>query len=74
MSTPSKQISSGAPSGADVDALRAHLIALKLPFMRENYQAYALSAALKQWSHLDYLAELIRLNSERRQEKPEPTG
>ena len=59
MSTPSKQISSGAPSGADVDALRAHLIALKLPFMRENYQAYALSAALKQWSHLDYLAELI---------------
>jgi DNA replication protein DnaC len=44
---------------ADADALRSHLIALNLPFMRENHQALAQTAADKHWSHLDYLTELL---------------
>jgi DNA replication protein DnaC len=43
----------------DTDALRAHMGALKLPFMLQNHQAFAQSAADKQLSHLDYLTELI---------------
>ena len=41
------------------NALRLHLGALKLPFMLENYQAFAQTAADKLWSHLDYLTELL---------------
>jgi len=47
---------------AQLDAdttLRSQLSALNLPFMLENYQAYAQIAADKQWSHLDYLTELL---------------
>ena len=44
---------------ADADALRSHLSALNLPFMLENYQALAQTAADKHWSHLDYLTELL---------------
>lgn len=43
----------------DADALRAHFSALNLPFMLENHQAYAQTAADKHWSHLDYLGELL---------------
>ena len=39
----------------DIDALRAHLSKLKLPFMLENHQALAKTAADKHWSHVDYL-------------------
>jgi DNA replication protein DnaC len=48
------------PPQADADALRAHLSALNLPFMRENYQALAQTASDKHWSHLDYFTELLR--------------
>ncbi len=44
---------------ADADALRSHLGTLNLPFMLENYQALAQTAADKHWSHLDYLTELL---------------
>lgn len=47
---------------AQLDAgntLRLHLGALNLPFMLENYQAFAQTAADKHWSHLDYLTELL---------------
>jgi DNA replication protein DnaC len=47
-------------SPADRDALHAHLLALRLPFALANYLAYAQSAADKQWSHLQFLQELIR--------------
>lgn len=47
-------------STSDADALRTHMASLKLAFMLENHQAFAKSAADKQLSHLDYLAELIR--------------
>ena len=46
---------------AHPDALsaQAKLTALNLPFMRENYQPLANTAADKHWSHLDYFAELL---------------
>jgi len=43
----------------DADALRSHLGTLRLPFMLEQHQALAKTAADKQWSHLDYFSELI---------------
>ena len=43
----------------DADALRAHMKALKLPFMLEHYQEFAQCAAEKNWSHLEYLTEVI---------------
>ena len=47
-------------STTDGGVLCAHMQALKLPFMLENHQAFAHSAAERQLSHLDYLSELIR--------------
>lgn len=43
----------------DVDALHSHMDALNLPFMRQNHQALAQTAADKHWSHLEYLTELL---------------
>jgi DNA replication protein DnaC len=47
------------PAHVEADALRSKFSALNLPFMLENYQAYAQTAADKHWSHLDYLSELL---------------
>ena len=44
---------------ADPDPLSAQLHTLNLPFMLGNYQSLAKTSAEKQWSHLDYLSELI---------------
>lgn len=41
------------------DALAQLLSALGLPFMREHYQDHAHLAADKNWSHIDYLTELV---------------
>ena len=43
----------------DANALCSHLSALKLPFMLENHQTMAKTAAEKHWAHLDYLSELL---------------
>ncbi len=43
----------------DADALRTNMTALRLPFMLEHHQAFAQTAADKQWSHLHYLTELV---------------
>ena len=40
------------------DKLDEHLKYLKLPFMREHYQAIAARAAKKHWPHVDYLQKL----------------
>lgn len=40
------------------NALRAQLSALNLPFIREQHEALAHTAADKHWSHLEYLGEL----------------
>ena len=44
---------------AGADPLRAHLEVLNLPVMLGNYQTLAKTAADKQWSHLDFLSELV---------------
>jgi DNA replication protein DnaC len=46
-------------SQVDADSLAARLAAMSLPFMLEHYQPLAQSAAEKNWSHIDYLTELI---------------
>ena len=54
---------------ADADSLRAHLEVLNLPFMLGNYQALAKTAAHKQWSHLDFLSELVNGESAARDDR-----
>lgn len=48
--------------------LLEQLRALKLISVQENYPSLAKEAAQKQWTHVDYLARLIELESARRQE------
>ena len=43
----------------DALSMQAKLAALNLPFMRENYQPLANTAADKHWSHVDYFTELL---------------
>ena len=46
-----------------------HLSYLKLPFIRENYEAIAKTAARKQWDHIQYLSELIGQESNLRRDR-----
>lgn len=57
----SKKTEGGAVtlSPTDIAALQALLSALRLPFSLANYGAYAQSAADKQWSHVQFLQELM---------------
>jgi DNA replication protein DnaC len=43
--------------------LQKHLIYLKLPYIRDNYESVGKTAARKQWTHVHYLAELIKQES-----------
>ena len=47
------------PPAADADPLAQRLGAMSLPFMLEHYRPLAQTAADKNWSHIDYLSELI---------------
>ncbi len=49
--------------------LHAYMDVLRLPFMREHHQAYAQTAAEKQWSHLDYLTELLSAEAAAREDR-----
>ena len=49
--------------------MQAKLTALNLPFMRENYQPLANTAADKHWSHLDYFAELLNGEAAQREDR-----
>ena len=40
-----------------------HLTYLKLPYIQEHYESIAQLAARKQWTHVHYLSELIREES-----------
>ncbi len=42
---------------------------LRLPFIAENYETLAKTAAKKQWSHLQYLTELIDIQAKERQDR-----
>ena len=49
------------------DRLRAQLISLQLPYLREHYAALAQQAAAESWSHVEYLARLIEGEANRRE-------
>ena len=42
---------------------------LKLPFIRENHKDVARTAAERQWSHIEYLAELVRGEADMRKDR-----
>lgn len=46
-----------------------HLSYLKLPFIRENYEAIAKTAARKEWDHIQYLSELVKQESNLRRDR-----
>ncbi|MDY6790234.1 MAG: IS21-like element helper ATPase IstB [Thermodesulfobacteriota bacterium] len=46
-----------------------HMVYLKLPFIRENYEAIAKTAARKQWDHIRYLSELVEHEANLRRDK-----
>lgn len=46
-----------------------HLSYLKLPFIRENYEAIAKTAARKKWDHIQYLSELVEQESNLRRDR-----
>ena len=56
---------------AHPDALsaQAKLTALNLPFMRENYQPLAHTAADKHWSHINYFTELLNGEAAAREDR-----
>ena len=43
---------------------------LKLPSIRENYEPLAKQAAQKQWTHVQYLSELIQAQTHQRRIAP----
>ncbi len=49
--------------------LEKHLTYLKLPYIRENYESVAKTAALKNWTHIHYLSELIKQESGLRKDR-----
>jgi len=49
--------------------LTKHLIYLKLPHIRENYESAAKSATRKQWTHVHYLSELIKEEADLRKDR-----
>ena len=51
------------------DDLKKCLNSLKLPYTRDNYEIVGNSAARKKWTHVHYLAELIKQESNLRQDR-----
>lgn len=49
--------------------ITGHLSYLKLPFIRENFEAIAKTAAHKQWDHIQYLSELVEQESNLRRDR-----
>ncbi len=49
--------------------LENHLSYLKLPFIRENYEPISDMAARKEWTHIQYLSELIKQESNLRRDR-----
>ncbi len=49
--------------------ITTHLSYLKLPYIRENYEAVAKTAARKQWDPIQYLSELIKQESNFRRDR-----
>lgn len=53
----------------DALSVQAKLTALNLPFMRENYQPLAHTAADKHWSHVNYFTELLNGEAAAREDR-----
>jgi DNA replication protein DnaC len=51
------------------DDLIKQLIYLKLPYIRDNHESVAQIAARKEWTHIHYLSELIKQESNLRQDR-----
>jgi len=49
--------------------ITTHLSYLKLPYIRENYETVAKTAARKQWDPIQYLSELIKQESNFRRDR-----
>ena len=49
--------------------LENHLTYLKLPYIRENHEPIGAMAARKQWTHIHYLSELIKQESNLRRDR-----
>lgn len=49
--------------------LEKYLAYLKLPYIREHYESTAAIAAQKQWTHVHYLSELIKQESNLRRDR-----
>lgn len=56
-------------TGPPPTELDQHLSYLKLLFIRENYESIAKQAAQKQWTHIQYLAELIQAQTNVRRDR-----
>ncbi len=56
-------------TGAKPPELDQHLSYLKLLVIRENYESLAKQAAQKQWTHIQYLAELIQAQTHQRRDR-----
>ncbi len=56
-------------TGPPPPELDQHLSYLKLLFIRENYESMAKKAAEKQWTHIQYLAELIQAQTHQRHDR-----
>ena len=56
-------------SQTDRDALHEYLAALRLPFTLANYLSFAQIAADKQWSHVQFLQELMRVEAAARADR-----
>lgn len=52
-----------------MDDLENHLTYLKLPYIRENYDSVAVTAARKGWTHAHFLSELIKQESGLRRDR-----
>lgn len=58
-----------ANSQATTDALRSQLVSLRLSHLLERFEPLAQQAGAEQWSHVDYLAQLIEGEAHAREDR-----
>ena len=54
---------------SETDALCAYLASLKLSYLHEHFESLAQHAGAEQWSHVQYLAQLIEGEAHRREDR-----
>jgi DNA replication protein DnaC len=58
-----------AGSDATTDALRTHLVSLKLPHLLEHFESLGQQAGAEAWPHVQYLARLIEGEAQQREDR-----